>query len=79
MLEYFDLDSQKASQAMAKIENQDDPLDWTDDYSLELKSYLEKHRSDGEIERIKSIPKGKWNYLPVKYYLNKQRALNTNH
>lgn len=66
MLEYFDLDSQKASQAMAKIENQDDPLDWTDDYSLELKSYLEKHRSDGEIERIKSIPKGKWNYLPVK-------------
>lgn len=64
MLEYFDIDEKKASKAAKKFENEGDLLDWTDDYSLELRHYLEKHKDDGEIKRIQSIPKGKWNYLP---------------
>lgn len=64
MLDFFSSDSKKASEAAKKLEKQDDPLTWTDDYSLELRQFLEDHKDDGEIERIKSIPKGKWNYLP---------------
>lgn len=64
MLEYFDLNEEKASKAAGKFENQSDFLDWTDDYSLELRTYLETHKDDGEINRVRSIPKGKWNYLP---------------
>ena len=66
MLDYFNQNSQKASIAASKLELQGDPLDWTDNYSLELRAFLEAHKEDGEIERIKSIPKGKWNYLPKK-------------
>lgn len=66
MLEYFDNNNQKANAAAKKLEAQTDLLDWTDDYSLELKSFLDSHKEDGEIERIKSIPIGKWNYLPEK-------------
>lgn len=29
-----------------------------------MRSFLEFHEGDGEVERIRSIPKGKWNYLP---------------
>lgn len=64
MLDYFDSNTNKSDKAVEKIENQSDPLDWTDDYALELRSFLEFHEGDGEVERIRSIPKGKWNYLP---------------
>lgn len=66
MLDYFNLDDEKATSVAKKLENQGDPLDWMDDYSLELRTFLEKHKADKEVERIKSIPKGKWNYLPKK-------------
>lgn len=66
MLDYFNEDSKKASEAAGKIEAGGDPLDWTDDYSLELRAFLEEHKEDGEIERVRAIPKGKWNYLPLK-------------
>lgn len=66
MLDYFNKDENKAREATNKLENQSDPLDWTDDYSIELRKFIEEHETDGEIERIKSIPKGKWNYLPKK-------------
>lgn len=66
MLDYFANDSEIASKAAEKLQLQNDPLDWTDDYSLELRTFLEKHKDDGEITRVKSIPKGKWNYLPKK-------------
>lgn len=64
MLDYYNPDTSEASEAASRLESETDPLDWTDDYSLELRTFLEKHKDDGEIERIKSIPKGKWNYLP---------------
>lgn len=66
MLDYFNEDSKKASEAAEKLEASGDPLDWTDDYSLELRAFLEEHKEDGEIDRVRAIPKGKWNYLPVK-------------
>lgn len=66
MLDYFNEDSKKASEAVIKLEESGDILDWTDDYSSELRLFLEEHKEDGEIDRIRSIPKGKWNYLPVK-------------
>lgn len=66
MLDYFNKDENKAREATNKLENQSDPLDWTDDYSIELRKFIEEHETDGEIERIQSIPKGKWNYLPKK-------------
>lgn len=65
MLDYYNPDVVTAGEAVKKLENQSDPLDWTDDYSLELRAFLENNK-DEEIERIKSIPKGKWNYLPKK-------------
>lgn len=40
MLDYFNEDSKTASEAAGKLESNGDPLDWTDDYSLELKSFL---------------------------------------
>lgn len=64
MLDYFNPNSKKASAAASKLESQGDPLDWTDDYSLELRAFLESHKYDGEVDRVKAIPKGKWNYLP---------------
>lgn len=64
MLDYFNLDAKTASQAAEKLEKQGDPLDWTDNYSLELRTFLEAHKNDGEIERVRAIPRGKWNYLP---------------
>lgn len=66
MLDYFNEDSKKASEAAEKLEASGDPLDWTDDYSLELRAFIEEHKEDGEIDRVRAIPKGKWNYLPVK-------------
>ncbi|MEB6339914.1 SNF2-related protein [Mammaliicoccus sciuri] len=64
MLDYYDLNPSQADKAGNKFENLPDPLDWTDNYSLELKSFIEDHKNDNEVERISSIPKGKWNYLP---------------
>ncbi|EDP69028.1 helicase domain/SNF2 family domain protein [Carnobacterium sp. AT7] len=64
MLDYYNENEATASKAAYKLENQGDPLDWIDNYSLELRDFLEEHKNDGEIERIQAIPKGKWNYLP---------------
>lgn len=64
MLDYYSINEDKASKVADKLENQGDPLDWTDDYSLELRDYLETHKDDGEVARIQAIPRGKWNYLP---------------
>lgn len=62
-LEFFNNDSSKASIAISKLENGNDPLDWVDDFSQDLRNFIEQS-DDEEIERIKSIPLGKWNYLP---------------
>jgi len=60
----YDDDSEKASKAMEDLENTGDILDWVDNYSIELKKFLDVHKNDGEVQRIQNIPEGKWNYLP---------------
>ena len=60
----FDDDIDKASKAMEQFENTEDILDWVDNYSTELRKFIDAHKEDGEIKRIQSIPDGKWNYLP---------------
>ena len=60
----FDDDTDKASKAMEQFENTEDILDWVDNYSTELRKFIDAHKEDGEIKRIQSIPEGKWNYLP---------------
>ena len=60
----FDDDIDKASKAMEQFENTEDILDWGDNYSTELRKFIDAHKEDGEIKRIQSIPDGKWNYLP---------------
>ena len=58
----FSSDSETATKAMEDLENQGDILDWADSYSLELRTFLDEHDLT-EIERLKLIPRGKWNYL----------------
>lgn len=60
----YDEDATKATAAMNALENQGDILDWTDNYSLELRNFIDSHQHDNEIKRLKEIPLGKWNYLP---------------
>ena len=60
----YDDDSEKASKAMEDLQNTGDILDWADNYSIELRKFLDAHKDDGEIQRIQNIPEGKWNYLP---------------
>jgi len=46
-------------------ETDDDLLAHTDNHILELRKFLGKHKGNSEhIEYVKSIPLGKWNYLP---------------
>lgn len=59
----YSQDSDKATAAMAELEAEDSIIDWIDIYSLELREFIDSH-SEEEINRIKNIPVGKWNYLP---------------
>ena len=38
-------------------------LSWTNDHVYRLRQFLNDHTQE-EIDKIKSIPEGKWNYLP---------------
>lgn len=62
----YSADSDKATAAAKKLEQSGDILDWTDDYALELRGFIDSHKNDGEIKRLMNIPRGKWNYLPKK-------------
>lgn len=59
----YSTDSEKATQAMNELEKEDSVIDWIDEYSMELREFLDTNDFE-EIERIASIPSGKWNYLP---------------
>lgn len=60
---FYSIDDEEASKVLIELEDKDDVLDWVDDYSIELRNFLDDN-SDTEIERVKSIPIGKWNFLP---------------
>ena len=53
-----------AAKALRDITDKGSIFDLSDNHSFVLRSFLAKHEDDGEIERIKAIPKGKWSYLP---------------
>jgi len=61
-------DNQKEVQkAFSDLEREEDILSWTNDYVYELRNFLHQNEENiSEIERIKKIPLGKWNYLPNK-------------
>ncbi|MFA5528002.1 MAG: hypothetical protein WC996_05245, partial [Peptostreptococcales bacterium] len=52
----------EASKAMKGLDAEDSVIDWIDDYSMELRQFLDENPERKEY--IKSIPNGKWNYLP---------------
>src|SRR5699024_2844182 len=59
----YSTNNEKASETMQKIENEGDILDWIDNYSLELRYFINQN-SEEYIEYINDVPLGKWNYLP---------------
>ncbi len=64
-----------------ELEEPDDLLAHTDEHILELRKFLGKHsNSPSEIERVKNIPLGKWNYLPESFnYKNESISLVKTH
>src|SRR5699024_3320694 len=58
----YSTNNEKASETMQQIENEGDILDWVDNYSLELRYFINQN-SEKDIEYINSIPLGKWNYI----------------
>ena len=67
-IDYYDNDKVKASAAakaaVDAVEGEIDILEFTDEFAFELRRFLADHGDDGEVERIKDISFGKWNYLP---------------
>ncbi|GAA6237397.1 DEAD/DEAH box helicase family protein [Apilactobacillus micheneri] len=54
-----------ATKATINLSKNGDLLDWTDEYSLELRHFMDNSKKS-EIKRIINIPEGKWNYLPAR-------------
>lgn len=61
----YSTDTDEAVKAMKELDEKDSIIDWIDDYSMELRDFLDTTNPE-EIQRIKRIPGGKWNYLPEK-------------
>lgn len=60
----YSTDPEEASKALEELETEEDILSWTDEFAYELRRFIAIHRDDGELDRIRAIPLGKWNYLP---------------
>lgn len=70
----YDSNKETASKALEALEDDDDILSWTNDHVYVLRDFLE-NASEGDVERIKSIPAGKWNYLPSTTKVESGKAL----
>lgn len=68
--------SQVASDELARLSNDDknDILSWTNDHVFVLRDFL-AHHNKSEIDRIKSIPMGKWGYAPKTSHLDTHSIL----
>jgi ERCC4-related helicase len=62
---FYNATDADAAARLDSFSGKDDILSWTDDFSADLRKYLAENDKK-EIERIRSIPLGKWNYLPRK-------------
>jgi len=68
----------EATQALSELEDEKDILSWTNDHVYKLREFL-NNSNEEEIDRIKKIPEGKWNYLPIHTQLESGRALSLLH
>ncbi|MDY0278854.1 MAG: hypothetical protein RBQ97_12300, partial [Acholeplasma sp.] len=67
LLNVYSSDSKKASEALLNLEKHQDIFYGvsSDEFLYELRKFLELNKDQpDEIERIRKIPHGKWNYLP---------------
>ncbi len=64
----------EASDTLSGLEEDKDILSWTNDHIYRLRQYLNDHTPE-EIDRIKNIPEGKWNYLPARTELDYGKVL----
>ena len=55
----------EASKTLSELEDDKDILSWTNDHVYRLRQFLNDHDEE-EVDRIKNMPEGKWNYLPGK-------------
>lgn len=65
-LDIASLYGEKATQFLAQIEEEESKFFAEDDFIYDLREFLMKFQDDPDtITRVKSIPLGKWNYLPL--------------
>jgi ERCC4-related helicase len=62
---FYNSSTSSAADLLKKLEDDSDILNWSDDFCADLRTFL-ANADETEIERIKNIPLGKWNYLPKK-------------
>ena len=66
--------SSEATATMNSLDKDDSILSWTNDHVFALRDYLATH-NEREVNRIKSIPLGKWSYLPAHSTFSSNHAL----
>jgi hypothetical protein len=60
---FYSASDEEAANSLDTYDEKGDILSWTNDFSTDLRRFLAESNQK-EIERIHSIPLGKWNYLP---------------
>jgi hypothetical protein len=60
---FYNATDEEAANSLDKYDEKGDILSWTNDFSTDLRRFLAE-ADHKELERIRSIPLGKWNYLP---------------
>ncbi len=63
-----------ASETMKRLDKDDDILSWTNDHIFVLRDFLNS-ADEATVKRIKSIPLGKWSYLPEKSNFDSRHAI----
>ncbi|MDR3094562.1 MAG: phospholipase D-like domain-containing protein [Bacteroidales bacterium] len=62
---FYNATDKDAAAKMDKFDDDDDILSWTNDFVADLRLFLsENENNQNEMERVRSMPLGKWNYLP---------------
>lgn len=58
-------DEERVQEAVARMEGDNDMLSWQNEHVYALREFLHQ-ATPADMERIESMPVGKWNYLPAK-------------
>lgn len=59
----YSADESKIQNVLDRVDNENDMLSWRSAHIYELRAFLQ-HASQSDINRIHTMPTGKWNYLP---------------